>query len=220
MANKYFGFLPTTLYGWVGLILGLAGGILATTQFVFDWLSSFGADVADETLFSIMVLLMLCFACGFSTVANRSVNKKRWILKGSPFTAVMKMSMGIFVAVMILIMIMNGVGMTMDIAYYTYTKSNGGLFAGVRQLTSITAGDVSSLEQWALGIKQIVRGFFMIIPCIIGAWGGLSVLTADGISDAEGGILAIVAAFVVFIVVWIFKAIDVSLMTLLLTLVL
>jgi len=55
---------------------------------------------------------------------------------------------------------------------------------------------------------------FLTVPCLIGTWGGLSVLTADGISDAEGGILAIIASFVVFFVVWIFKAIDVTIMLL------
>ena len=110
-------------------------------------------------------------------------------------------------------MALNGVMMTLDASYNTYAEGTG-VFTGLRQLTSVTAADVSSLEQFALGIRQIVRAMFLIVPALIGTWGGLSVLTADSIDEGEGGILAIVAAFVVFIIVWIFKAIDVSLMTL------
>ena len=100
----------------------------------------------------------------------------------------------------------------MDVNYQQYANERAGIFTGIRQLSSITSEDVNSLHNFALGIRQIVSAMFLTVPCLIATWGGLGVLTADSISDAEGGILAIVAAFVVFIVVWIFKAIDVTLM--------
>jgi hypothetical protein len=110
------------------------------------------------------------------------------------------------------ILIINGVGMTMDTSYADYAATEYGYLTGLRQLTAVTSGDVNSLVNFALGIRQLVRALFLIVPGLIATWGGLSVLTADSIDEAEGGILAIVAAMVVFFVVWIFKAADVALM--------
>jgi hypothetical protein len=81
-------------------------------------------------------------------------------------------------------------------------------------MTTITSGDINSLTNFALGVRQIVTALFLVVPCLIATWGGFSVLTADSIDEAEGGILAIVAAFIVFIIVFIFKAIGVQLLSL------
>ena len=218
---KIFGIpipgIPDRLYGIIGLILGFLGSIMATTQFVWNW---FGIDDGDKALYSVMVILILCFACGFATVNNMMHNTKWFVFSGrTPFTSVAKTAFFIFIVIMVFIMAANGVAMTMDVNYATYCQSRQGFFTGIRQLTAVTAQDVSDLALWGEGLQQIIKAIFLTVPCLIATWGGLGVLTADSISDAEGGILAIVAAFVVFIIVWIFKAIGIALMTLTLSLV-
>lgn len=200
------GKLPHSAYGITGLVLGILGVVAASTQLVFNW---FGSTNADKSLYSLFTILFIVLGLGFTYVANF-----RTKIKGNPMITGLKIAFILFVAVILLIMAVNGISMTLDTTYATYANNNLGLFTGIRMLTSITTEDVNSLSNFALGIRQIVRSLFMIVPALIATWGGLSVLTADSIDEAEGGILAIVAAFIVFIVVWVFKAIDVSLMTL------
>ena len=200
------GKLPHSAYGITGFVLGILGITAASTQLVFNW---FGRTNADKSLYSVFTILFLALGLGFTYVANFKTK-----IKGNPMVCALKISFVLFIAIILLIMAVNGISMTLDTSYATYANNELGLFTGLRMLTSITSADVNSLQNFALGIKQIVRSIFMIVPCLIATWGGLGVLTADDIGDAEGGILAIVAAFVVFIVVWIFKAIDISLMTL------
>lgn len=200
--------IPETTYGWAGLLLGMLGSTLWCTQFIWDW---FGITDADKSLYSIIVLLLLISACACTYVANR-LNNSIKIFKGtSPNITIAKITFLGFVGIILTIMVLNGVMISMDTQYAEYSK-NTGLFTNIRQLSSVTSADVNSLQNWALGLRQIINALFLTVPCLIATWGGLGVLTADSISDAEGGILAIVAAFVVFIVVWIFKGIDVTLM--------
>ena len=198
------GKLPRSAYGWCGFIFGIVGVAAASTQLLWDW---FGKTNADKSFYSLFTIIIIALALGFMYVSNFEP-------KGNPMITALKIAFIVFIAVMLLIMATNGLAMTLDTSYATYANNDLGLFTGLRMLTSITSDDVGSLQNFALGIQQIVRSIFLVVPCLIGTWGGLSVLTADSIDEAEGGILAIVAAFVVFIIVWIFKAIDVSLMTL------
>lgn len=207
--GKFYGTIPETAYGWIGLVLGILGSISWCTQFIWNW---FGITEADKALYSLIVLLLLLSAIGFSYVANRLNNRRKIFTGRTPMISVAKIVFLGFMGIILVVMITNGVAMTIDTNYLEYANTNAGYFTGIRQLSAITSEDVGSLEQFALGIRQIVRALFLVVPCLIGTWGGLSVLTADSISDAEGGILAIVAAFVVLIIVWTFKAIDVSLM--------
>jgi len=209
--GKRFG-IPETFYGWIGLALGILGCIMWATQFIWNWVSFLpGADDADGAFYSVITLLIIIFACAFIYVGNR-LNNTRKRLKGRPAIAVAKIAFLSFIGIILIVMVLNGVSMTMDTTYATYANNNLGLLTGLRQLTTVTSADLDALSTFALGVKQIVRSMFLIIPCIIATWGGLSVLTADSIDEAEGGILAIVAAFIVFIIVWIFKFIDIQLM--------
>ena len=200
------GKLPHSSYGIAGFALGILGVVAASTQLIFNW---FGKTNADKSLYSLFTIVIIALGLGFTYVANF-----RTKIQGNPMITGLKIAFVLFIAVILLIMAVNGISMTLDTSYATYANNDLGLFTGLRMLTSITTEDVNSLQNFALGIQQIVRSIFLIVPCLIGTWGGLSVLTADSIDEAEGGILAIVAAFVVFIIVWVFKAIDVSLMTL------
>lgn len=198
------GKLPRSRYGWYGFIFGILGVVAASTQLIFDW---FGKTNADKSLYSLFTILVISLALGFTYTANFSSKTT-----GNPMVTTLKISFTVVIAVLILIMVVNGFLMTLDTNYVTYVNNNQGLFTGLRMLTSITTEDVNDLVLFSEGMTQIIRSIFLIVPCLIGSWGGLSVLTADSIDEAEGGILAIVAAFVVFIIVWIFKAIDIGLM--------
>jgi len=201
--------IPETMYGWTGLLLGIAGSACWCTQFVWDW---FGITEADKTLYSLIVLILLISASAFTFVANRLNNQIKIFSGRTPMMTVAKITFIGFIGVILTIMVLNGGMMSLDMEYQEYANTRAGFFTGIRQLTAVTSADVGSLANFGLGIREIVKAMFLVIPCLIGTWGGLSVLTADSIDEAEGGILAIVAAFVVFIIVWIFKAIDISLM--------
>ena len=180
------------------------------SQFINNW---FGITNGDKALYSIMTVFLLIFACASIYVGN-ATNNKGGTYEGSPAKTVFKISVLGMAIIIISIMILNGTAIMMDANYAEYASENEGALTGFRQLTSVTSEDVNSLQNFGLGIREIVKAMFLTVPCLIGTWGGLSVLTADGISDAEGGILAIIASFVVFFVVWIFKAIDVTIMLL------
>lgn len=200
--------IPDTSYGTIGLILGIAGAIGWGTQFLFNW---FGITELDKALYSLMIVVILLLACSCTFVGNRIVSSKK-DLKREPGKVVIRITFIGVLGIILFIAVANSFCMSMDDNYASHANRELGIMTGMRQLTAVTAEDVNGLENWALGVRQIVRSMFLIVPCLIGTWGGLSVLTADSIDEAEGGILAIVAAFVVFLVVWIFKAIDVSLM--------
>ncbi|MGV9142075.1 MAG: hypothetical protein ACOC1X_03970 [Promethearchaeota archaeon] len=207
--GKLYGLIPETIHGAVGLIAGVAGCVLAATQYAFDWA---GITRADKALFSFLVIVLIALAIGGTYTGNLIVSER--LRNKSANLIMIKIFISIVGGVFILIMVINGACMSMSVDYQTYVQQRFGFLTGWKMLTSVTAEDVSSLEQFGLGIKQIVRALFLAVPGLIGTWGGLSVLTADSIDEAEGGILAIVASFVVFFVVWIFKAIGVSLMQL------
>lgn len=210
--GKRYG-IPETHYGWIGLLLGVIGCVLWATEFIFGWVALLpGVDAFDQAIYSIIVLVILLFACAFIFVANRTTNTRKILKSVNPGRVVIKIVFLAFIAIILLVMILNGVSMTLDTTYATYTESELGLLTGLRQLTSVTSADVGALTTFALGVRQIVRAMFLVVPCLIATWGGLSVLTADSIDEAEGGILAVVAAFIVFIIVWIFKFMDISLM--------
>lgn len=210
--GRKFG-IPETSYGWIGLILGAIGCTLWATEFIWDWVAWLpGVDNIDKALYSVIVLLTLISACAFIYVANRMNNKRKKLKSANPIRTVIKFVFLGFVGIILVVMVLNGVSMSLDTTYATYANGDLGLLTGLRQLTSVTSADVDALTTFALGVRQIVRAMFLVVPVIIATWGGLSVLTADSIDEAEGGILAIVAAFVVFIIVWIFKFMDIQLM--------
>ncbi len=196
--------LPKGKFGIIGQVLGLLGVILYGTQFAWHW---FGITETDKALYSLGTVAIICLSIGFMYAANF---KSR--IKGAPIYAALKVSLVLFLGLTLLVLVLNGIGVTMDVTYSEYANENLGFWNGFRQLTEVTSKDINSLQNFAVGIQWISRALFLTVPTIIATWGGFSVLTADSIDEAEGGILAIVAAFIVFFVVWIFKAIDVTLM--------
>ncbi|MBS3741871.1 MAG: hypothetical protein KGY74_07105 [Candidatus Cloacimonetes bacterium] len=210
-----YGLVPETPYGWLSIIAGILGSVMWMTQYIWNW---FGITEGDKSLYSLVTLILLIMACAAAFVGNASLGHRLQM----PNMTFLKITVfGVSLSI-IGILIINGVGMTMDTSYADYAAAEYGYLTGLRQLTAVTSGDVNSLVNFALGIRQLVRALFLIVPGLIATWGGLSVLTADSIDEAEGGILAIVAAMVVFFVVWIrkrtsltlqkFKAADVALM--------
>jgi hypothetical protein len=213
--GKYYG-VPETWQGAVGAISGIVAVALWSTQYFFDW---FGATTFDKNFYNILVLVLISVAIGFNFVGNRLANnRKRLTASKDPTYIALRNTFLILIGVFLYIIVVNGWAMTMSTEYVTYADGKNGIWTGISRLDSrITKEDVGDLENFALGIAQLSRSMFLIVPCLIGTWGGLSVLTADSVDEAEGGILAILAAMVVFFIAWIFKGINVSLMPSMLT---
>lgn len=202
--GKYFGLVPETPYGWLSIIAGILGSVMWMTQFIWDW---FGVTEGDKAIYSVLTLVLLIMSCSAAFVANASIARGM----NMPAMTFLKITVfGVSFAIVALL-VFNGLGMTMDTSYASYAETEYGYLTGLRQLTAVTSGDVNSLVNFSLGIRQLVRSLFLIVPGLIATWGGLSVLTADSIDEAEGGILAVVAAMVVFFVVWIRKRISLAL---------
>jgi len=194
--------LPKNIFQLISLIFGLAGSLLYATQMIWNW---FGTNGMHKTLYSIIVLVLLLLATGYGIVGARS---RRY---GDPWRTGALYGLYGFVIVSIIVIVLNGVAMQMDANYKDAANGSMGFFEGFRMLTQVTQEDLNSLQNWALGLKQIIKALFLIVPFLICVWGGLSVLTADSIDEAEGGIMSIVAAFIVVIDIWLFKLVEVSL---------
>ena len=191
--------IPQTNLGWIGFITGIAGSVLYATQNIWNW---FGITDGDKAVFSLIIILLMSMAIGFSYTANKIIrtSRKAYSKNYAPLWSAIKITAVLFCGVLTIQQLLN----MLVVKFETY--------ASLRMLAAVTSADVASLEQFALGIRQIVRAMFLIVPGFIATWGGLSVMTADSISDAEGGPMAVVAALIVLFVVWIFKAIDVNIM--------
>ena len=116
-----------------------------------------------------------------------------------------------FIVVLLLVCIVSGSAMTMDTSVDTYFKSDLGFFTGMRMLTSVTDTDVNALLNFGLGFQVLIKALFLCVPFLIATWGGLSVLTADSIDEAEGGILAVVAALFTVIIIFVFSLVGIYL---------
>lgn len=196
-------FLPIKNYFmFISLISGLIGSVLYMTQVIWDW---FGADSIAKTLFSFACLIVLLFACASAYVGQKASRLT------SPWKTMGRIMFFGFVTVTLLICIIGGFAMMLDSNFNEYAEANLGFLTGFRLLSNVTTTDLNALQNWATGIAMMIKALFLIVPFIIAVWGGLSVLTADSISDAEGGILAVVAAFIVVIIVWIFKLVEITL---------
>lgn len=198
--------VPESWMDWLTIGLGCLTVLLFSTQYLFDW---YGANAFDKTFYSLLVLFVAATSVGFVVSTN---------LLGKTDDALQKalmIAMVIVIAVILLIMSLNGGLMMMDSNYASFvnTEGRGGYFYGIRFLSNqITQSDIGQLQLFSEGIAELVRALFLIVPGLIGTWGGLSVLTAQNMGEATGGIFAILAAMVVFFIVWIFKAINVTLM--------
>jgi len=192
--------LPRNQYGWVALIFGLLGSILYSTQLLFDW---FGSDEIDKALFSIVCLIPIIL--GIASVYESNKNKSQ------SWNTVIKNTFKLFLLVFVAVILLNGVAMGMDTSFNDEANDSGlGIFYGLRLLSNVTSADVNNLAAWGAGLATIIRALFLIVPFLIAVWGGLSVLTADSIDEAEGGILAIVAAVIVVLIVWLFKLVEIQ----------
>jgi len=199
--------LPRTTAEVITLLSGLLTLVLWSTQYFWNW---YGANQFDRTFYSLLVL----FCAGLSVGMMYAVNFKP---KSSPYKIAITTALVIVIAVILTVMLMNGGFMMMDATYgdFVNERGRGGYFYGIEYLsTAVTQQDVDSLTMFAKGISELVRSLFLIVPGLIGTWGGLGVLMAGSMQEASIGIMAILAAMVVFFVVWIFHAIDVTLMML------
>jgi len=81
----------------------------------------------------------------------------------------------------------------------------------MRMLTTVTDTDVNALLNFGLGFQVLIKALFLCVPFLIATWGGLSVITAESIDEAEGGIMAIVAALFVVIIIFVFSLVGIYL---------
>jgi hypothetical protein len=164
-----------------------------------DW---FGTDATDKAIFSLIILIPLVLACACAVEANKNENRD--------WTNVIKNTFVALLVVFVFIVVFNGLGMGMDTTYQTEANdSNLGIFYGFRLLSNVTDADINNIATWGIGLRTIIQALFLIVPFIICIWGGLSVLTADSLDEAEGGIMAIIAAIIVVIIVWMFQLVDI-----------
>lgn len=187
----------------VSFLTGLVAVVLWCTNIVFNW---WGEDDADQIGIGLLVLVLICVAIGFYWEGRPR----------GPENPSTKRAIGIACILLIICIaisiVTTGLAMGMDAGYLEETEDAGlGVWYGLRNLAAVTAVEVEGLAQWGLGLKTILKALFLIVPFLVATWGALSVLTADGLSDAEGGILSIVAAVIFAIIVWIFRLVDVSL---------
>jgi hypothetical protein len=194
-------YLPNKAEGWIGVLAGLTATFLYASNVIFKWLQT----ELDRSIYGIIFLVLMGIAFGFTYVANKNLNIRRAI----PITLSVIL-IGIF-----MIMFFNGFSMTLSADYHEYASNKLGLFTGVQLLAGdVKEIDVNSIATFALGVRQLITAISLFVPVLIVMWAGLSVLTADSLDEAEGGILGIVAAIVVVIIVWLFLLVDVEIMSL------
>lgn len=200
MTGKVSGFLkllPRNILQVISLVAGVLGIILWCGQRGWHW---FGADAADEVLYSVIVLICESVAFGFMWANSRFNKNDKTVRAGLKYTLWVA---SILFAASIVISLS---AMGMDATYMETADASGvNIFYALRYLSNVTAEDVNALAQWGIGLQTIIKALFYVVPFIIVTWGALSVLTSDSIDEAEGGILAIVAAFVFAIIMWIFR---------------
>jgi hypothetical protein len=194
--------LPKSPWGYAYLGFGIAAIVLWLTQKLWDW---YGITTIDKAMFSLLVLFLIFLAIGFGLVANKTI---AGMLKGNPAKTVVSTLIIGFAGVMLYLIISNGLAIQMSVdagegAYTEYYNNNQGFFQTLRMLAMPT--EVGALEDFALGVQQIIRIVFLVVPALIIGWGALSVLTADSIDEAEGGLLALVAAILTVVMLFLFQ---------------
>jgi hypothetical protein len=196
-------YLPKKVEGWIGVAAGLTATGLWASNMIFKWLQT----ELERSLYGVIFLILMGIAIGFTYVANKGLNIQRAV----PITLAVIL-VGIF-----MVMLFNGISMTLSADYKTYANSELGLLTGIQLLAGdVKEIDVNSIATFALGVRQLITAMSLFVPVIIVFWAGLSVITADSLDEAEGGILGIAAAVVVVIIVWLFLLVDVEVMSLML----
>lgn len=194
-------YLPNTYEGWIGVIAGLIATGLYASNMIFKWLQT----ELERSIYGIIFLILMGVAIGFTYVANKNLDVRRAI----------PISLAVILIGIFLVMMFNGISMTLSADYQTYANSELGLFTGVQLLAGdVKEIDVGNIADFALGVRQLITAISLFVPAIIVFWAGLSVITADSLDEAEGGILGIAAAVVVVIIVWLFLLVDVEVMAL------
>lgn len=194
--------LPKSPWGYAYYLFGIAAIILWFTQKIWDW---YGITTIDKALFSLLVLFIIFLAFGFGLVANKTV---AGMLKGNPAKTIVSTLIIGFAGVMLYLIISNGLAIQMSVdagegVYTEYYNNNQGFFQTLRMLAMPT--EIGELEKFALGVQQIIRIVFLVVPALIIGWGALSVLTADSLDEAEGGLLALVSALLTVGIMFIFQ---------------
>jgi hypothetical protein len=191
------------------MVLGITATVMWGTQQAFNW---FGQGYPSlQMIYSIITLAMLAFAIGFTYVAGARIGSKV-TLRRPPMHSALRIGFLVFLGAAIFILFGTGFGMTMDSQFASYAESDLGFLTGFRMLTSVTSQDASLFTTLGYGLKQFFSALFAIVPILIAIWGALSLVTADSVDEAEGAITSLLAAGVVFIIVWLFKFLGVNLL--------
>jgi len=182
--------------------LGILGSILYATQMIWNW---FGTDSIQKTIYSLICVVLLLSSCASAYVSGGRFKTQN---KGTTFAKFLFFG---FIIVLLLVCIVSGASMTMDTNVDTYFKSDLGFFTGMRMLTTVTDTDVNALMNFGLGFQVLIKSLFLCVPFLIATWGALSVITAESIDEAEGGIMAIVAALFTVIIIFVFSLVGIYL---------
>jgi hypothetical protein len=198
--------IPKTYWGYGALASMFSAIVLFLTQKVFDW---YGATTFDKAIFTLLVLFLIFLGIGMHIVAHKTISNA---LKGSPQKIVVNTLILGFAGVLLYLVVANGMAIQMSVDsgsgdYSSYFNNNVGFFGSLKML--MHSAEPNVIEDFAIGVQQIVRTMFIIVPALIVGWGALSVLTADSLDEAEGGILALVAAILVWIMLFIFDLIGI-----------
>ena len=202
MANQRFG-MPLNKFGWLSFILGMIGCTLFSFQLIFG----FGFDSWDKALVSVVIVLLLLSAVAFNVVHFRfegGALKNPYRLAGSI------VFIG-FVLISLMVLVCNMSLMTMSTEYSEWTKQDLGIFQGFRMLAYVTDAEVTSLQNWGVGMSAMIRALFLCVPFLIVTWGALSALTATDMGDMNGALFSFVASLLFTIEVWMFRIVDIVL---------
>jgi hypothetical protein len=196
-------FLPNTNYGVLSLFMGFLGIILYMSQKLLNW---YGVTDLDKAMFSILVIFILLLTIGLALAGN--VQKGSSKLQATPSGLVVSTLVIGFAGIILYLMVASGMAIQMSIeAGGTYAELQNGLVFNLKML--MHEADPNVISEFATGVQAIVRTIFIIVPALIVGWGALSVLTADSLDEAEGGILALVSAILVWIMLFIFNLIGI-----------
>lgn len=194
-------WLPPSKNAAFSVIFGYVFALMYLSQFVFGW---FGVDIQDWTFYSVILIFLASESIAFAWYGYR---RKR---REEPFKKPLAVGLVVSILVITTVLLLTGTAMRMDTTFDAGT-GNLGVFYGLPILGSPADELVSTnvLAQWGIGLKIILKALALIMPFLCSLWGGLSVLTADNLTEARGGLLAIAAAIVVVIITFLFNLVGI-----------
>jgi len=202
MTQKFWG-APLNIYGWLSFIIGVIGCTLYSIHLFWG----IGISSLDYAVMSLIIIVLLLLAVAYNIVHFRYAAGK---IQNPNRTVLSITFMGVL-AVCLIVFAVYGLAMSMDMGAMEHAERDIGVFTGFRMLAHITERDITTLENWSLGVSAMIKGLFLIIPFLIVTWGALACLTASSMADMQGALFSLVAAMFFTIEVWMFKIVDVIL---------